>query len=494
MSVVLNEVRRATYFDSIVLMRISRQIAALPGVEEAGLIIGTPANKDILREAGILGGEGAKAEPGDLILALRATDRAAGEAALAEAKQLLEHPSMIGAPSSGSSFRTIRTAFQDMPNANLALISVPGHFAIAEARKALALGLHTMIFSDNIPLDDEVALKRDARAQGLMVMGPDCGTAIIGGLPLAFANVVPRGDIGIVGASGTGIQEISCLIARAGGGISHAIGTGGSDLKAEVGAITTLMAIDALDADPGTRHIVVVSKPPADSVARLVLDRVARSGKPFTICFLGAGDLVLPANAHAAATLKAAAELALGRAMAAQKPKTPQAPAGRGTLVRGLFAGGTLCSETQIVFRRAGQAVASNVPVPGALAMADGAGKHLMVDLGDDEFTRGRPHPMIEPAVRDRPLADALGDPAVGVILLDVVLGLGGHMDPAGHLATMLGARGAGPLIVASVTGTDHDPQSREAQVQKLSGVGVIVAESNADAAEMALKAIGAWR
>jgi FdrA protein len=214
MSVVLNEIRRATYFDSIVLMRVSRQVAALPGVEEAGLMIGTPANKDILLAAGILGEEGDKAEPGDLILSLRAKDRAAGEAALAEAKKLLDRPNTSGAPSSNNAPRTIRTALQAMPEANLALISVPGQFAPVEARKALALGLNVMIFSDNVPLEEEIALKREGREHGLLVMGPDCGTAIIGGLPLAFANVVPRGDIGIIGASGTGIQEVSCLIAR----------------------------------------------------------------------------------------------------------------------------------------------------------------------------------------------------------------------------------------------------------------------------------------
>src|SRR5229473_3080110 len=229
MSVVLNEVRRATYFDSIVLMRISRQITGLPGVEEAGLILGTPANKDILRDAGILGPEGDGAEPGDLILALRAKDAAAGAAALAEAKRLLEAP----------------------------------------REAATHAGMNVMIFSDNVPIADEAAIKHEARDRGLFVMGPDCGTAIIGGVPLAFANVVPRGEIGIIGASGTGIQEVSCLIARAGHGVSHAIGTGGRDLKAEVGAITTLMAIDALDADARTKHIVLISKPPETSVAKL---------------------------------------------------------------------------------------------------------------------------------------------------------------------------------------------------------------------------------
>jgi FdrA protein len=489
MSVIVNEVRRSTYLDSIVLMRISRQIAALSGVEEAGLVIGTPANKDILREARILGADGDQAEPGDLIVALRAKDDHTAAAALAEAKRLLEHPEISGVPASENASRTLRAAFQKLPNANLALISVPGHFAPSEARKALALGLHVLIFSDNVAIEEEVELKREARERGLLMMGPDCGTAIIGGVPLAFANVVPRGDIGLIGASGTGIQEVSCLIARAGGGVSHAIGTGGRDLKREVGAITTLMAIDALDADEGTKHIMLISKPPAAAVARLVLDRVARSRKPFTICFLGAEDLQVPANARAAATLTGAAELAIGKTLTNVSAQPPLLPFGRGKLVRGLFAGGTLCSEAQIVFRRAGLAVTSNVPVPGAGPAADGT--HIMIDLGADEFTRGRPHPMIEPAVRDRPLADALADPAVGVILLDVVLGYGGHLDPAGHLAKLLAARDQGQVILASVTGTDADPQPRHEQVHKLTEAGVIVAASNAEAAELAIRAIG---
>ena len=491
MSFVLNEVRRATYFDSIVLMRVSRQIAALPGVEEAGLIIGTPANKSILRDAGILGAQGDGAEASDLILALRATDEISGQAALAEAKRLLDQPSGLITGPTLETFRTIRAAVQKMPDANLALISVPGDFAAAEARKALALGLHVMIFSDNVAIKDEVAIKREARDLGLFVMGPDCGTAIIGGVPLGFANVVPRGNIGIIGASGTGIQEVSCLIARAGRGISHAIGTGGRDLKEEVGAITTLMAIDALDADVGTDHIVLVSKPPAAAVARLVLDRVATSAKPFTICFLGAEGLKLPANARAAATLRAAAEIAVGGLPATSLSKTPLGPL-RGKRVRGLFAGGTLCTETQIVFRNAGLSVMSNVPAPGASAITGAQDTYVMIDLGADEFTRGRPHPMLEPMVRDVPLAEALGDPEVGIILLDVVLGYGGHPDPAGHLAGVLAGRRDGPLIIASVTGTEGDPQPRTAQVQKLTEVGVIVAGSNADAAEAAIAALDA--
>ena len=488
MSVIVNEVRRATYLDSIVLMRIAREVAALPGVEEAGLMIGTPANKEILRDAGILGPEGGSAEPGDLILALRAADAPAGASALAAARALIDQPSGLGAAAAVEASRTLRAAVQRLPAANLALISVPGDFAVAEARKALELGLHTMIFSDNVPLAAEAALKRDARDRGRFVMGPDCGTAIIAGVPLGFANVVPRGDIGIIGASGTGIQEVSCLIARAGRGVSHAIGTGGRDLKAEIGAITTLMAIDALDADPATKHVVLVSKPPAAAVASAVLARVAKSPKPFTICFLGAENVALPDNARVAVTLDAAADMALGVAPGRRPPSLPHLAEGK--LVRGLYAGGTLCSEAQIVFRQGGLAVASNVPVPGATLVPAGH-EHAMIDLGDDAFTRGRPHPMFEPSVRDAPLAEALADPRVGLVLLDVVLGYGGHPDPAGHLAALLAGQNIRPVIIASVIGTDADPQPRDAQVRTLADAGVIVADSNAAAAQAAIAALG---
>jgi FdrA protein len=484
MITILNEVRRGAYLDSVALMRIARELQGLDGVEVAGLMIGTPANLEILREAGVLAATGEAAGPGDIVIALRAKTAAAAEAALAHARQLIDRPRATASAGKSWQPRTLRSALAKAPAANLALISVPGEFAVAEARKALRAGLHAMIFSDNVSLAEEAELKREARDLGLLVMGPDCGTAIIGGAPLAFANVVPRGDIGIIGASGTGIQEISCLIAHAGRGISHAIGTGGRDLKAEVGGITTLIAIDQLDADPATKHIVIVSKPPAAEVAAKVLERVGKSSKPFTICFLGDAAPKLPKNARAAATLADAAHAACGsRAVAA----AANAPSHRPGVVRGLFAGGTLAAEAQIVFRSQDLVVMSNAPVPGTLPLRDLATQNAMIDLGADEYTRGRPHPMIEPAVRDEALAAAFADKAVAVILLDCVLGFGGHMDPAGHLASRLRDRPKdGPVIIASVTGTDADPQNRSLQVAKLEAVGVIVAESDATAAAMA--------
>jgi len=492
--VVVNEVRRGFYLDSVALMRISRAIAALPDVEEAGLMIGTPANKEIMRDARVLGEDGTAAGPGDLVIAVRARSRAAAAAALVAARRELDAPRRAAGPETAWQPRTLRAAIQLMPDANLALISVPGDFAAAEARKALRRGLNVLIFSDNVPIAEEAELKREARARGLLVMGPDCGTAIIGGARLGFANVVPRGDIGIIGASGTGIQEISCLIARAGGGVSHAIGTGGRDLHADVGAITMLMAIDAFDADAPTSQVVLVSKPPAPALAKAVLERIGRSPKPHTVCFLGNAAPELPRNARRAATLKEAAELAAGRVPPMRilegMPSPRPRPGGRH--VRGLYSGGGLCAEAQVVLRQAGLAVASNVPVPGAARLAGPPIGHVLIDLGDDEYTRGRPHPMIEPAVRDAPLAAALADADVAVVLVDVVLGHGSHADPAGHLAEQIrGRRGARPAIIAAVTGTDRDPQSLPAQVSALRAAGVVVAGSNADAAALAASVIG---
>lgn len=483
MSAVVNFVRRGYYADSVALMRVSRGVAALAGVEAASLMIGTPSNQALLRESGLLAKAGEGAKPDDLVIAVRAKTAAAAAAAIEEAGRMLESRPVR----SGGGFprsRGFAAAAAALPEANLALISVPGAFAAAEARRALESGLHVMMFSDNVPVADEVALKRLALAKGLLMMGPDCGTSIIGGAPLAFANAVPRGDIGIISASGTGLQEVSSLLARAGRGVSQAIGVGGRDLKDEVGGLMSLAALDALDADPATRHIVIISKPPSAKVAAKLLARVGRSRKPVTVCLLGARGAKLPRNAGFAPTLLAAAERAAGKRIrgASHRPQP-----GRKGWIRGLFCGGTLCAEAQLVLQEAGLELRSNAPVPGARESGGKASGHVLLDLGDDEYTQGRPHPMIDPELRNRMLGEALADPCVGVVLLDVVIGYGAHADPAGLVAAaMRRARRSGALVVASVTGTEADPQVYSRQVASLREAGVLVAGSNAEAAEAA--------
>src|SRR5258706_2021525 len=336
----LNRIHRGFYADSVALMRIARELGK--GGVEASLMIGSPSNKALLKKSGLLTKEGETARPDDLIIAVKGKNAAK---ALDFAEELLN-----SGPSSPSSLPA------DLPQANLALISVPGEFAAAEARKALERGLHVMIFSDNMPLREEVALKELAARRGLLLMGPDCGTALIAGTPLAFANVVPRGDSGIVAASGTGLQEVSCLLARSGRGVSHGIGVGGRDLSQEVGGRMTLAALDALEADAATKRIIVISKPPAPFVTAKILARAGRSRKPVILCLLGSKKLKIPKNVQLARTLEAAAGIH-------PKEKTRVKAKGR---IAGLFCGGTLCAEAQIVLMDNGLYVSSNVPVPGA--------------------------------------------------------------------------------------------------------------------------------
>ena len=466
MPVVVNKVERQSYRDSVALMRVSRAVAALAGVENAALMIGTPSNKALMRDAGLLAADGEGAGANDLLIAVRAKDASAAAAALDAASRLLSEKSQAEGEETGRHAKSLGGALELLPEANLALVSVPGEFAAREARRALERGLNVLLFSDNVPFEEELALKRLARERNRLLMGPDCGTALIAGTPIAFANVVSRGDIGIVSASGTGLQEVSTLVARLGSGVSHGIGVGGRDLDARIGALGTLSAIDALDADASTRKIVLISKPPSPQVAAQVMERVARSGKSFVICFLGLRESRLPGNARLARTLTEAAELVVGKQVTTQERDPGLRPTG---WVRGLYCGGTLCAEAELIFRDQGLKV--------------GEGANLFVDLGDDEYTRGRPHPMIEPELRNDHVRAALADKSVGTILVDVVLGFGAHADPAGVL---LKNDLSSKRVIASVTGTEQDPQRYSRQVAMLREAGVLVAASNAYAAKVA--------
>lgn len=488
MSAIANRVKRGFYADSVALMRIARDVTAAKGVHEASLMIGTPSNKALLADSGLLAAEGKSALPDDLVIAVRAKSVADAAAALDAAEKLLATGDTAHREPGAAAARGLEGALALQGNTNLALISVSGEFAAIEARRSLERGLHVMMFSDNVSVEDEVALKDLALSRGLLMMGPDCGTSHIGGVPLAFANAVPRGDIGLVSASGTGLQEVMCLVARAGKGISHGIGVGGRDLSEEVAARMTLAAFGALDADPGTKTIVLISKPPAPAVAEKVFARVAKSRKRVVLCLLGTASLKTPRNAVVAGTLLEAARAATGKRAAAR----PAAGTPRPGWLRGLFCGGTLCAEAQLVLRAQGHELQSNAPLPGVRESAKvHAAAHTLIDLGDDAYTRGRPHPMIDPELRNDLLVKCLRDPAVGVVLLDLVIGYGAHPDPAGLVVEALArVPGRRARVIASVTGTDADPQGYAAQVTRLREAGVIVAGSNAEAAAIAAAAL----
>jgi FdrA protein len=482
-------------------MRIAEGLRALPGVREAAALMGTPANRQLLAAAGLATAETKGAGPGDLILAVDAETDAAAEAALEAAGGLFEARRQSLEATVKVLPRTLDSALSYLPGANLVAISVPGAYAGFEARRALKRGLHVFLFSDNVPLDDEVELKRLAASRRLLCMGPDCGTAYLNGVGLGFANVVPRGRIGCVAASGTGLQVVASQLAALGEGISQGIGVGGRDLSAEVGGAMTLLAIEALAADPSTEVIVLISKPPAEGVMARLDAALRRAGKPVVGCCLGATP---PQGARVrwVTTLEDAALAAVATLRGeAWRPRAFNDPAGVGAkLARvsatrsvrsagllGLYTGGTLAHEARLLLEPLIGAVASNLGPGGE------DGPHRILDLGADEFTVGRPHPMLDPEPRAARVREAGGDPTVGVILLDLVLGRAVHADPARALAAAIRdararaeADGRSLPVVASVVGTAGDPQGLDSQIAALEAAGAEVLPSNAQAARFA--------
>jgi succinyl-CoA synthetase alpha subunit len=527
------------YKDSVALMRVAQRLLALPEVVTATLQLGNPANKEILLEAGLLTPAVKDAGPSDIMVVVQARTLAACEAAVQESKNQLAgqsgRPGAAGGavPDEGEA-RTLAMGAARMASANIAQISVPGAYAAAEALKALQLGLNVFLFSDNVPLEQEVALKHEAARRGLLVMGPDCGTALIGGVPLGFANNVRRGTIGLVAASGTGLQEVTTQIHRLGGGVSHAIGTGGRDVQAAVGAITLLQGITLLAQDVATEVIVVLCKPPAPAVADRVLAALRDAGKPAVVMFLGsalqasgrvddpvhvahtlvdcaAAALRLAGAAPQAARRGAAQVQTRGAVAAAVHERTPPPPmppypmparprfAASQKHLRALFSGGTYATEAQVLWAKAGLQVWSNVPLDKSLALPDPKRRsrgHTALDLGDDQFTVGRPHPMIDQATRIERLLKEAADPEVRVIVLDVVLGWGAHADPAGELAPVIAqaraiaARAGRALaVIGFVCGTELDPQGLARQEATLRKAGMVLAGNSANAAWLA----GQW-
>jgi FdrA protein len=500
-------VKKSEYHDSVTLMLVARELTKFPGVIDVGVIMATEANKALLDEAGLFTPDAQSATPNDLVIVVSADDSVA-DAALLEAERLLKQKR---SSDEGAEFRpkTLRGAVKANPNANIAVISVAGRYAADEAWDALHRGLHVLLFSDNVSLEDEIALKAYARAHGLLLMGPGAGTAILNGVALGFANVVPSGPVGIVSAAGTGLQEVSTLLAKHGVGITQGIGTGGRDLKEEVGGIMMLEGLKTLQADPATKVIALVSKPPSPGVAEAILDQVAQNAKPAIIGFMGANPDQFRAipNATMARTLQETALLAAKAAgssidvgaVIAREDEAAQAKELRAALkpeqkyLRGLFSGGTLCYESQVIWRDLlKEPVLSNAPLQKENQLADSlhSVKHTCVDLGEEEFTVGRPHPMIDNDLRIRRLLQEARDPEVAAIMLDVVIGYGAHPDPAGELgqairqAKQLADREL--ICVAAVTGTEQDPQRLSAQVAALRAAGVIVCDSNAAAAKLA--------
>lgn len=486
MSVILSEIRPGAYFDSVILMQMQKSLLELPGVLDVGVVMGTEANKSILEQSGLLSSETKIAKSDDLIIAIKAQDREIGKRAISQVENLSKRASSTVANEYVAN--SLKTAARMRPDAKFVLVSVPGIYAAEIVHEALELGKHVILYSDNVSIEEEIDLKQRASQKGLMMMGADCGTVMINGVGLGFANRVRPGKIGLIGASGTGLQSIMTHIHNLGGGVSHAIGTGGRDLQMDVGAITTIQGLNLLSRDPGTKVIVMVSKPPSPEVTSRLLSSIRRIGKPAVLYFIGyAAPGRQFAGTRFAGSLRDAALSAIKLVDEEYETQIPETIDGN---LRGIFSGGTLAYEATLRLQATLNPLYSNVPVQSAEPIPEnfsGVG-HTIVDLGSDEFTVGRLHPMIDNDLRVRYIKKEALDPNVGVLLLDVVLGYGAHPDPASELAPAIEytiRNSVGNLeVVAIVLGTEDDPQDVEHQIVKLNGAGAIVFRSTSEATD----------
>lgn len=500
-------VKKNTYFDSVSLMVLSTKANQLPGVKQAVIAMGADLNKDVLRNVGLWSEAVVDATPGDLMIVVEAETEDLLDEIFQEIEELLVHKD-DGALTQETKFAGLASAVDHLKEANLAVISVPGTYAFREAQKALDAGLNVMLFSDNVSIEDELTLKQKAHEKGLIVMGPDCGTTIIGGKGICFANEVRRGSIGIVAASGTGSQEVSVRVHDFGGGISHLIGTGGRDLSEKIGGISMLDGLLALERNPETKIIILISKTPCPTVAQKIYAQVKSCTKPIIICFLGGNEQEITASG--AVYAKTTKEAALKAVILSGKNEAeinthplnlPLIAEVRKKLhpeqryIRGLFCGGTVCGEVLELVKAQFDNVYSNVSKDPShqLSNIQESREHTFIDLGDDQFTRGRPHPMIDPTLRiDRFLKEA-SDPEVGVIVLDFILGYGSHPDPVGTMLPHIqkakqdaAQRGRHLEILAFVLGTERDVQNFDEQVQLLIDEGVTIASSVVNTALLA--------
>jgi FdrA protein len=506
-------IRKNQYYDSVFLMSVNRRISEVAGVQQTAVLMGSQANKQLLQEIGIRDAQIDSAEPNDLVVAVIAENKTIVADVLARLDEWLN---AVQESVPVSDARSLEDGLAIQPQANLAVISVPGEYAAREARKALEAGLNVFLFSDNVSLEDEFALKQLASQKGLLVMGPDCGTSLIGGVGIGFANVVRRGTIGAIGAAGTGLQEFTCQVHHAGYGLSHAIGTGSHDLSDKIGGVTTFAALDALESDPGTQIIVMISKPPAARTLERLLSRIATCRKPVIGCFLGVNleQVKGKANFQFATSIDSAVRLAvaavggnreqvrsgLSREEADIVSREIVGRSPEQKYLRGILAGGTFCYQSQQILRDAGISVHSNNPLEPKykLEHPDRSVENTIVDMGDDYYMVGKPHPMIDSTMRKRRILSESQDPQMAVLYLDFILGYNASMDPVGELVDAIREakrsvlkRGGKLSVVASICGTELDPQGFTMQEKMLQDAGALVYHSNAVASAACCRLLG---
>lgn len=497
-------VKAGSYHDSVTLMLLTNAVSTVDGVKKVSIMMATPANKDIFKQSGLETQELLDATANDMVVVADVDDESVLDLLMEKVDEYFAKEANANKKSEGNkSAKSWDQALSQMSDANMAVISIPGAYAALEAERALNEGMNVFMFSDNVTIEDEKKIKDMAHEKGLVVMGPDCGTGIIQSVPVAFTNKVNPGSIGIIGASGTGIQELTTIIDRLGEGVTNAIGTGGRDLSEEVGGTTMMDVIDAMEEDQTVKVLVVISKPPANAVRDKIAARLSIYSKPVVCLFLGEKPEYYEEGLYQTHTLDEAARLAVSLARGngvkfedgtVDCDKSNFFKVEDKKTIKAYYSGGTLAGEAAMMIKEA-MSVPDGAHVDGYKLNHDG---HVVIDLGDDKYTQGKPHPMIDPTTRVEWMKKAMEDPTTGVILFDVVLGYGSHDDMAGALIPAVESlkdeaakENRTVHFVAEVCGTRNDYQGYDESVKKLQDAGVIVAETNKLAVETAIEAVG---
>ncbi|WP_102410005.1 hypothetical protein [Beduinella massiliensis] len=498
------------YRDSIQLLLATSVMMEQTGITSANFAMGTEGGKCIFKALGMESKTIDDAKTSDLIAAAFCDSEEVFEAALSQAFAALTQKQAKGG-GVHQAYRSLETARREHPEAQVCMISIPGEYAKAEAMRALNAGMHVILFSSHISPQDERELKETAREKGLLCMGPDCGVVNLDGAAFLLASITNRGPFGLCGATGVGIQHVGALLHAAGSGVSQIIGTGGGDLRQPVGGISMMMGIDALEADPQTKYILLVSRKPGQETLQTVLQRVEQCKKPVVIYFMGCDAAPIEAaGAIYANNLDDVAVQALrliGEELALQTDeeitalaeKAAQGMAPQQKYVRGLFTGGTYCDEAMRTMRERIGPIYSNCPLTPDMMLKEStkSRENTCVDYGEDEFTLGKPHPTMEPSIRCPHILREAEDPTTAVLLLDFIFAAAAHPDPVGvvlqkikEAMALAQSRGGKLAVVASVCGTDADFQNLAQEKQMLSEAGVYVCDTNYRAALLAGKIV----
>lgn len=497
------KVHKNRYVDSVTLMSIGDKVMSLSGISNAEVQMGTPANTEVLEELGYVLSSDIK--PDDLVFAVTGQTQEKIEEAFKFAESLL---SGGGTMAGQRKYHDIGDIDLSADPYDIAQISLPGEYVLHEAKKALLIGMDLFIFSDNVPLEQELELKELGREMGRLVMGPDCGVGFINGVCLGAGSIMREGSIGIIAASGSGAQEVGSIIEKYGHGISNIIGTGGRDLYPEINGIEMLQAMKLMAEDNNTKVIVLVSKLAGLGVMNKILTEADKIQKAVVAIFLGSekslfeGHNVIPAfSLHEAAekACKLISEDVVDLHLSKKDlQETAQSEYSRydsnQKYFRGLFCGGTFTEEALIYLNEnlSGVNLNSNLKTRFADKLRDRhiSLGHTILDLGAEDFTSEAPHPVFDPKLRAKRLEKEIGDPETAAILLDFITGPGVAQDPFSLVIETIkkdmSNTGKHITYIANICGTEQDPQNIRENIRKLKECGVIVTQSNYESIRLA--------